>query len=83
MLPPYGPPTPPPQRPAEAHYPRVIDQRPGPSGWVRVTFSLPGLRRLVATVPEATWLEGDHLPIGVHAGALLERIAGPAGPPPE
>ena len=53
----------PPQPRARATYPRVIDQRVGPDGTVRVTFSLPGLKRATVTVPLDAWLDGEHLRI--------------------
>ena len=54
--------------------PFIIDQRPGPGATVRVTWSLPGLRRLIVTVPYARWVEGQHLAIAPGATEILDGL---------
>jgi len=59
--------------------PFIIEQRQVPGGGVLVTWSLPGLRRLTVHVPEASWLAGEHLPIGTLATQMLASLL-PAPP---
>jgi hypothetical protein len=58
----------------DPRYPWVIDQRPGPNHTVRVTFALPGLRRAIVTVPESSWLNGEHIMASHLAHALLDSL---------
>ena len=54
--------------------PKAIDQRPGGSGTVHVTYALPGLRRAVVSVPEDRWLVGGHARLAGPLAAALRAL---------
>lgn len=54
--------------------PFVLDQRPGPDGYVYVTWSLAGLRRATVRVPLGAWLDGHHFPTGALTESLLSTL---------
>lgn len=45
-------------------FPHIIRHEPQADGTVLVTWALPGLASAVVRVPMASWLQGDHQPIG-------------------
>lgn len=69
-----NPPRPRAQPQGRGTYPRVIDQRPEASGFMLVTFSLPGLRRMTVRVPAQVWLDGEHLRIGAAPHEWLDAL---------
>lgn len=60
-------------RQGEDTYPRVIRQERRADGSQLVTFALPGLRRARMVVPNARWLDLEHL--AVHP-AMMARLGG-------
>jgi hypothetical protein len=47
-----------PRDPASTPPPKILHNEPHESGMVRVTYSLPGLRRVTVSIPDHRWVQG-------------------------
>lgn len=76
------PPLPPAPATGSGKLPQVLRQTPSGDGAVLVTVALPNLHTATVRVPEAAWVNGEHLLIG---SALADFLRGmlPAGTIPK
>lgn len=54
--------------------PKILSNADDGRGGVRVTYSLPGLRRAEVTVPAYRWQDGHHVGIGRELARLVAQL---------